>query len=71
MKSRKFTPPGADRDEELRQTVISCISQKLQRMDMVGLKVVLDTATKIIDRQKKARQFFLEGATRVYYVSVR
>lgn len=55
MKSRRFTPPGAERDEELRRTVISCITQKLQRMDMEGLKTVLDTATKIIDRQKKAR----------------
>lgn len=55
MKSRKFTPPRAERDDELRRTVISCIIQKLQRMDMDGLKIVLDTATKTIDRQKKAR----------------
>lgn len=53
-KARKFTPPGAERDEELRLTVISCIIQKLQRMDMEDLRIVLDTATKIIDWQKKA-----------------
>ena len=52
MKSRKFTPPGAERDEELRQTVISCITQKLQRMNIDQLREVLRAATKAAEGKK-------------------
>lgn len=55
MKSRKFTSPGAERDDELRRTVISSIMQELQHMDMDGLRNVLIIAEKQIEAQKKAR----------------
>ena len=52
MKSRKFTPSGAERDNELRHTVISCINQKLQRMSIDQLREILKTVTKAVERQK-------------------
>lgn len=52
MKSRKFTPPGAERDEELRQTVISCITQKLQRMSIDQLREILRVVTKAVEGKK-------------------
>ena len=61
MKSRKFTPPGADRDDELRRTVISSIMQELQHMDMDGLRNVLIIAEKQIEAQKKLDDSFLRG----------
>lgn len=52
MKSRKFTPPGVEGDEELRRTVISCINQKLQRMSIDQLREILKTVTKAVERKK-------------------
>ena len=52
-KSKKH-PPRQEREGELRRTVIACIVQKLQRMDMEGLRIILTMAEKQIDAQKKA-----------------
>ena len=47
-------PLWQERAEDLRRTVIACIVQKLQRMDMDGLRIILTMAEKQIDAQKKA-----------------
>jgi hypothetical protein len=52
-KARKL-PPRQERADDLRRTVITCIVQKLQRMDMDGLRIILAAAEKQIDAQKKA-----------------
>ena len=48
-------PPRQERTDDLRHTVIACIVQKLQRMDMDGLRNVLIIAERQIEAQKKAR----------------
>lgn len=52
-KSKKH-PPRQERADDLRRTVIACIVQKLQRMDMEGLRIILTMAEKQIDAQKEA-----------------
>ena len=47
-------PPRQERADDLRRTVIACIVQKLQRMDMEDLRIILTMAEKQIDAQKKA-----------------
>ena len=47
--------PKQNRTEDLRRTVISCIMQKLNRLDMKGLSAVLATAQKEMEAQKQGR----------------
>ena len=56
-KSKKH-PPRQERANDLRRTVIACIVQKLQRMDMDGLRIILTAAEKQIDVQKKHEDSF-------------
>lgn len=45
-------PPQEERQDNMRETVISCISEKLRRMDMAGLRKILKDAEKIIESNK-------------------
>ena len=51
-------PPRQERSDDLRRTVITCIVQKLQRMDMDDLRIILTAAEKQIDAQKKHEDSF-------------
>lgn len=42
----------AERAAGLKKTVISCIVQKLQRLDLNDLREILNTATKMVERRK-------------------
>ena len=47
--------PQQNRTEDLRRTVIRCITQKLERLDVKGLSAVLATAQKEMEAQKNGR----------------
>lgn len=47
--------PKQNRTEDLRRTVITCIMQKLNRLDIKGLSAVLATAQKELEAQKNGR----------------
>ena len=54
-KPKKVFTTEQARGEELRQTVISCITQKLRRMDIDQLSHILAEAERIIDKAKKRK----------------
>lgn len=51
-KPRKY-PPKDERADDLKHTLIASISYKLNRMNIDQLREVLNTATKIIQSNKK------------------
>ena len=50
-KPRKY-PPKEDRADNLKQTLISAISHKLNRMDIDQLREVYQTAARLLQGQK-------------------
>lgn len=55
MATPQKQPPQQNRTDDLRRTVISCIMQKLNRLDIKGLSAVLATAQKEIEARKNGR----------------
>lgn len=48
-----MTTAEAERAAGLKKTVIRCIVQKLQRMDLQELREVYNVAAEVIDRKKR------------------
>lgn len=50
-RARKF-PPQNERASDLRTTVISCIVQKLRRMNLEQLREILNASITVLEREK-------------------
>ena len=47
--------PGEEKDEDLRRTLISSITQKLQRMSTLELRETYNYTVDVMDKKKKHR----------------